>query len=87
MDENAAKNTERYKRYKLQWMLDHGHTLEEIFRELYMIQKEYLEDGESCPNIWMLLAQWEKDVGFGGECWACFDEWLENEGREVIQND
>ena len=39
MDENAAKNTERYRSYKLQWMLDHGHTLEEIFRELYMIQR------------------------------------------------
>lgn len=74
MDENAAKNTERYQFYKLQWMLDHGHTLEEIFRELYMIQKEYLEDGESCPSIWTLLDRWEKDIGFGGECWACFVE-------------
>lgn len=63
MDENAAKNTERYQSYKLQWMLDHGHTLEEIFRELYMIQKEYLEDGESCPSIWTLLDRWERILG------------------------
>lgn len=50
MDENEAKNIERYRCYKLQWMLDHGHTLEEIFRELYMIQKRILRRRRVMPK-------------------------------------
>ena len=27
---------------------------------------------------------WEKDRGFGGEMWPCYEEWLECEAKSVV---
>lgn len=62
-----------YEKFKLQWMLDHGHTLESLVSSL----AASLEDSEE-PLV-ETYNTWEREVGFGGEIYPCFEEWLDNE--------
>jgi len=66
-----------HERFKLQWMLDHGYTLEDLMKELDKLRKE-------SPNIdlSMIFDHWQFDVGFGSEIWPCYDEWLEIESQQ-----
>ena len=75
-----------YERYKLVWMLEHGHTLREYVGEL----KDYsndLNDGGGAEAITPLndvAVAWEYDSGFGNhECWVCYREFVDNEYRNV----
>ena len=69
----------RYEKYQLQWMIDHDYSLDDLIKSI----SEY---GVDCQGDYAmepeLFWQWEKDSGFGGEIWACYAEWLENEGRK-----
>ncbi len=72
-----------YEKYQLLWMLDHGHSLDELVRELHEMQCEDPEDSDRTSTpISELFSEWEQDRGFGGELWACEAEWEENEGRD-----
>lgn len=63
-----------YERYKLIWMLDHGITLSEAFRDWSM----YLSDADiKMPEE--VFGNWENDCGFSGNLYPCFDEYLETE--------
>lgn len=69
VDEVFAK---AYERYKLQWMLDHNHTLSEL---LDILQSCMDETGD----INNAFNTFECDTGFRSELWACEDEFLETE--------
>lgn len=69
-----------YERFKLQWMLDHKHTLQELLCEL----DAYSEDCGDAGSMQELMDVWEKDRGFGGEMWPCYEEWLECEAKSVV---
>ena len=62
-----------YRNYQLDWMMTHGHSLDELVREL----SGYLEDTDEplLESFWI----WEQESGFGGEIWACFPEFLTSE--------
>lgn len=67
-----------YRKYQLQWMIDHGYSLDDLIDELLgMIDNGYEETA-----LWELYAFWSNDVGFGGQLWACYDEWEESEKKE-----
>lgn len=68
-----------YERFKLQWMLDHGHTLAELVRGLEQLREESDPD-ESLESI---FADWEYGYGFGSEIWPCFKEFLDCEYKEM----
>lgn len=74
-DEELAQLHTKYEKFKLQWMVDHGYTVESLVASL----AAYLED--SGEPLYETYQMWEQDAGFGGEIWPCFDEWLENENK------
>ncbi len=69
-----------YEKYQLKWMIDHGYSLKDLMNELSSFQYEYPEDTERIATpIDQLFAEWEADVGFGSEIWACKEEWRDCE--------
>ena len=75
-----------YEKYQLQWVQDHGHSIEELMDELTELQYSDPEDSDQITKpVFEIFKQWEQDCGFGSEIWACREEWstTEGEGLEV----
>lgn len=77
-----------YKQYKLQWMIEHGYSLEDLIQNLADVAEENLSnDGQysfatTLDNAFDIF---EKEVGFrSGEIWACEDEFNRNDCEEKI---
>ena len=71
-----------YEAYKLDWMLSHGKTLAELVKGTTEVLTDLVENGNTssmneCAEG--ALADFEGDVGFGGEIYACLDEFLDCE--------
>ena len=80
MNVQQTDNTrELYEKFRLQWMLDHGHTLPELIDELQKLHEE------SDPNIALqtIFKDWEFGYGFGSEIWPCYEEFLDSEYWEA----
>lgn len=75
---NTPESFRAYEQFKLKWMSDHGHTLQELFCEL----DELSENCQNAGSIQELFSEWERDCGFSSEVWPCYDEWLECEAKE-----
>ena len=72
----------KYQKYQLQWMIDHGYSIQDLIRELTELQFEDPEDSDRISTpISELFNEWEHDVGFGSNIWACEDEWRDVEGN------
>ena len=72
-----------YQKYQLEWMLVHGYSLQDLVSALTMYQYDDPEDSDRISTpIDELFDEWEQDVGFGSEIWACEDEWRECEFSE-----
>lgn len=70
-----------YQKYQLQWMIDHGYSLQDLIHELTDCQfsdPEY-NDGTHIP-VSCLFDEWKANIGFGSEIWACEAEWENCEG-------
>ena len=66
-----------YEKFRLQWMLDHGHSLRELMEELQSLQYDDPEDSDRISTpIQELFQEWEQDRGFGSEIWPCEAEWV-----------
>lgn len=69
-----------YEFYKLDWMASHNHTLEELFEQIKEIIVEKSHDNTDAVDLVEdSFMSFEIDKGFGGELWACYDEFLECE--------
>jgi len=74
-----------YEKYKTEWMLEHGITMNEFIRVLDDYRTEQEQDGAEFNSIEDVLDSFEADSnGFDGEIWACYDEWEENEFFEEL---
>ena len=81
----CTKMTMLYEKYKTAWMLEHGITMSEFVRVLDNYRTEQEQDGAEFNSIEDVLDSFEADSnGFGGEIWACYDEWDENEFFEEL---
>ena len=71
---NKSINRTTYERYQLDWMISHGHSLEELFSIMDGIwgDDEYPDD--HCPSD--CFEDFESDTGFGGELYVCYEEFL-----------
>ena len=70
-----------YEKYQLQWMIEHGFSLSDLIEELTEYQYSDPEDSDAISRpIEDTYRYWEVDRGFGGNIWACEDEWKETEG-------
>ena len=64
-----------YQKYQLQWMIDHGYSLQDLMRELTEFQYDDPEDSDRISTpISELFNEWESDRGFGSEIWVCEEE-------------
>ena len=71
-----------YNEYKLKWLADHGYTIESIINCLDSLNAENYWTG-GIDTILDLYREWETGVGFNGEIWVCYDEWVQNELFEM----
>lgn len=63
-----------YEKYRLDWMIAHGHSITELMKELELMRQEDPE-----RSLLSLFEDWEYGYGFSSEVWACYDEFLETE--------
>lgn len=63
-----------YEKYKLNWMLSHGHTLTDLITEL-----ENMIEEEPSTSLQSLFEDWEYGFGFNSEIWASYEEFMDNE--------
>ena len=82
----CTKMTVLYEQYKTEWMVEHHLTMNELIRELDNCRVECEQDGTEFNSIEEVMAKWEYDYGFGGEIWASYDEWEENEFFEELRD-
>lgn len=72
-----------YEKYQLQWMIDHGHSLQELMNVLADTANKQMNMG---GNVYYIFAElfdiFKNEVGFTGEIWASEPEWKNNEERE-----
>lgn len=85
-----------YERYQLQWMIDNGHSLDELMAELSLYQNELLLKADENLSVQEVFNEWVNDRGFGakwvdydhclggGELFASKQEWRESEGRAMM---
>lgn len=73
-----------YEKYKTEWMLEHGITMNEFIRVLDNYRSECEQDGDEFNSIEDVLNNFEDDGSFGGEIWACYDEWQDSEFFEEL---
>ena len=53
-----------FEKYQLQWMMDHGHTLEELMCELQDMQYDDPEDSDRIATpVTELFQEWVSDRG------------------------
>ena len=71
-----SRRKRAYEAYKLDWMIQHGHTLADLIKEV----GEYME--EMAEDIVCSFDMWEFECGFNGEIWACYEEFCENEYQD-----
>lgn len=73
-----------YQKYQLQWMIDHGYSLDDLIQELTSMQYDDPEDSNRISTpISELYGEWVMDVGFGSEIWVCEGEWEMSEKCEM----
>lgn len=76
--ENISEEVyKEYKKYKTQWLVDHGYTLDDVIDYLQENYKHQKEDP------YHLFEDFE-EFGFDYDIYACFDEWYNNEYQENI---
>lgn len=71
-------NQKAYERFRLQWMIDHGYTLNDLVVELDKCLDEVDED----TSLQTVFDDWEYNFGFSSEIWPCYEEWLEGAFEE-----
>lgn len=83
-DSDDAEQREKFRReayrlYQLDWMANHGYGPMDLAASLLA----HMDGGAPDPDDTATpYRSWELDAGFGGECWACFDEFLDTEYRD-----
>ncbi len=76
-----------YEKYKTEWMLEHGITIDEYIRVLDNYRTECEQDGVEFNSIEDVVDCFEADSdGFGGEIWVCYDEWQDAEFFEELRD-
>lgn len=79
------KNLKKYEEYELSWMASHGYSVQSIFNFVreYFVEKALEGTLDSDMNLACdELEEYFKERGFNGEMYACYNEFLENEGEE-----
>lgn len=75
-----------YERYQLQWMIEHGYSLEDLFSRMDEIVEESYHSTDRPLPSWAY--EDFEEIGFkGAEIWPCQDEWEDNDENKYISYD
>lgn len=77
---NEQSLKEEYKKFKLQWLIDHGYTLNDFVDHLEENYKHQKENPKS------LFEEFEK-CGFNSNIYPSFDEWYRNDANITYQKE
>lgn len=66
-----------YERFKLYWMLAHKYTLKDLIEQLQVMIDEDVDSSDTPTTLESLFEDWEFGVGFNGEIWPCFNEYMD----------
>lgn len=81
MSEAEIKMAQKaYEEFKLIWMQMHGYSMQDLISQLEAVRQDLLDEDASIQTV---FEYWEDNVGFGGEIWPCFDEYLDNEYKII----
>lgn len=81
MSEAEIKMAQKaYEEFKLIWMQMHGYSMQDLISQLEAVRQDLLDEDASIQTV---FEYWEDSVGFGGEIWPCFDEYLDNEYKII----
>lgn len=74
-----------YDKYQLHWMIEHGHSIDEIILGMRNKMKDAKEAGENLYTLSLekVYEEWLEDDAFRGSCFVCFDEFMTEEYRDV----
>lgn len=74
---------DRYERFKLEWMIQHGFTLTDLMNCMEAMLEEDLDGSDVHTDLKCLFADWEYGIGFeGGQIWPSKEEFESNEGAD-----
>ena len=81
----TCKMVSLYEKYKTEWMLEHGITIDEFIRVLDNFRIEQEQEGTEFTSIENVVDSFDVDSnGFDGEIWASYDEWQDAEFFEEL---
>lgn len=76
-----ALRKKMYGIYQCEWLIEHGYTLDDIFRQLSKILAENNLDGEFTSGE--ELKDRFEETGIDGALYVCMDEFLDCEYRDI----
>ena len=85
LENNHARQA--YERFRLQWILAHGSSLEDLVRNLESMILEDEKESSVRTDLASLFRDWEFGIGFDGSIWPCYQEFLENEYLDMLEKD
>lgn len=82
-EDTQAFAKQLYERYKLEWLLAHGYTLQDVIDGIEQYRTELMTDAEEDkPDVRKIFEQWQDERGFDSQIWACFPEFCMCELRD-----
>ena len=66
-----------FNKYRLDWMLKHGYTLENLIDEI-----QNIHDDDPSMSLQECFDDFEIFIGFNNEIWNCYPEFLNNEYQD-----
>lgn len=74
--------SKQYEKFKLEWIISHGYTIQDIFNILDEIYEGYILHDDIAPKPSALFEDFECDYGFEQNLYPSFSEWLDNENNK-----
>lgn len=73
----------KYRKYQLDWLYDHGYSVEDVLGLFAEYVADFVEDEEERDMILSAPHSFLMDRGFNGECFACKEEFFDCEGSAI----
>lgn len=77
------RQCEKYRKYQLDWLYDHGYSVEDVLWLFAECVADFVEDEEERDTILSAPHSFLMDRGFNGECFACKEEFFDCEGSAI----
>lgn len=73
-----------YERYQLEWMIEHGYSLDDLFSRMDdIVDNTYHSSDRPLPSD--SFENFEEVGFFGSEIWSCEEEWEDNDNKCYIE--